>query len=237
MKKIAFIPARSGSKRFPNKNISILGGKPLIYWTVNAYLKSNFFDKVIFSSDSKDYFDVLKLYLNNENLEYHLRDSEEAGDKVKIFDYVKSNISNWCNKDDIFSLGLPTCPFRNENHINDAVNLYLKHNKSVFSACEYNFHVPFAFSIKDDISKDWECLTTDSPLITGNTRSQDQKKYYHPNGGIYVIKAEELICKNIKTFYERSIPYIMSKSDSVDIDTEKDLHIAKAYFDIKNKKL
>lgn len=234
MKKIAFIPARSGSKRFPNKNISLLGGKPLIYWTVNAYLESNFFDKVIFSSDSKEYFDFLKPYLNTENLEFHLRNSDEAGDKVKIFDYIKSNIKNWCTKDDVFSLGLPTCPLRNANHIKEAANLYLKYNKPVFSACEYDFHVAFAFSIKDDKSKDWVSLIENSPLITGNTRSQDQKKYYHPNGGIYILKAEELIYKNTKTFYEKAIPYIMSKSDSIDIDNERDLNIAESYF-VKKK--
>ncbi len=234
LRKIAFIPARSGSKRFPNKNISILGDKPLIYWTVNAYLKSNFFDKVIFSSDSQEYFNILKLYIDNPNLEFHLRDSHAAGDKVKIFDYIKSNIRKWCNKDDIFALGLSTCPLRNSIHIKESADLYLKYNKSVFSACEYDFHVPFAFSLNDDNLEDWECLLDDSPLITGNTRSQDQKKYYHPNGGIYILKAEELINENIKTFYEKSIPYIMNKTDSIDIDTEKDLHIAKFYFDIKN---
>ena len=59
MRKIAFIPARSGSRRFPNKNITHLGGKPLIVWTVEALVKSNCFDRIIFSSDSIEYYEIL----------------------------------------------------------------------------------------------------------------------------------------------------------------------------------
>ena len=49
MKKIAIIPARSGSKGFPNKNILMLGNKPLIAYTIEAALKSNEFERVIVS--------------------------------------------------------------------------------------------------------------------------------------------------------------------------------------------
>ena len=55
MNNIAFVPARSGSKLLPNKNIRILNGKPLVYWSIIAFLESGCFDKVIFSSDSEYY--------------------------------------------------------------------------------------------------------------------------------------------------------------------------------------
>ena len=94
MRKIAFIPARSGSKRFPNKNIAHLDGKPLIVWAVNSFLLSKCFDKIIFSSDSEEYFEILKKYINSDLIEFHQRSKIEAGDKIKIFDYVKENIIN-----------------------------------------------------------------------------------------------------------------------------------------------
>ena len=36
MKILALVTARKGSKRLPNKNIRLLGNKPLIVWTINS---------------------------------------------------------------------------------------------------------------------------------------------------------------------------------------------------------
>ena len=60
MKTIIFIPARSGSTRLKNKNIKTFNGEPLIYWTAKIAVKSKYSDKIIFSSDSKSYFNLLK---------------------------------------------------------------------------------------------------------------------------------------------------------------------------------
>ena len=63
MKKIAFIPARSGSTRIKNKNLKKINDKPLIYWSVYHAIKSSRFDEIIFSSDSEYYYKVLIRYL------------------------------------------------------------------------------------------------------------------------------------------------------------------------------
>jgi len=64
---IAFIPARSGSSRLKNKNIKLLNGEPLIYWTVKSAIKSKVFNKIIFSSDSKKYYNILIKALKKKN--------------------------------------------------------------------------------------------------------------------------------------------------------------------------
>ena len=48
---MAVIPARSGSKGLPGKNIKELCGKPLLAWTIEAALESSCFDKVLVSTD------------------------------------------------------------------------------------------------------------------------------------------------------------------------------------------
>ena len=232
MKNIAFIPARSGSQRLLNKNIKTLGNMPLSCWTINAFLESNCFDKVIFSSDSELYFEIIKKYINNRSLEFHLRNSQEAGNKVKLFDYIKQNIDHFAEQGDTFAIGLPTTPFRNSNHIKDAMKLFQKSSKSIFSAVNYNFPISFAFSLdpnKFNPVKEWNPLfSQENPMITGNTRSQDQTKYFHPNGAIYIFKKEYLKL-NIKTFYDNAKPYIMDAKSSIDIDTEDDFLLAEAY--------
>ena len=52
MKRLAIIPARKESKRFPSKNMAELGGKPLIFHTIDAGIE--LFDKLIFTSDSDE---------------------------------------------------------------------------------------------------------------------------------------------------------------------------------------
>ena len=226
--KIAYIPARSGSKRLPHKNITYLNGKPLIIWTIEAFIKSNCFDKVFFSSDSDKYFELVDKFIRDDKLYFHKRTREQAGDKVKIFDFIKNNINLWAQDEDLFAMGLPTCPFRNHIHVKRCVELSLKNNKPVFSACEFINQVPFAFTI--DNNNRWIPALKDSPLITGNTRSQDQKKYFRPNGGVYIIKPE--ILKKVKTFYEDAISYFMSSKDSLDIDNKEDFDYAE--FILKN---
>ena len=53
-KKIAIIPARSGSKGLKDKNISLLAGKPLMAYTIQAAIESELFDTIHVSTDSKD---------------------------------------------------------------------------------------------------------------------------------------------------------------------------------------
>ena len=62
MKSIAFIPARTGSKRLPNKNIKELRGHPLLAYTVRAAINSGVFDDVICATDSEQYANIARHY-------------------------------------------------------------------------------------------------------------------------------------------------------------------------------
>ena len=55
---VALIPARSGSKGVPDKNIRLLGGRPLIHWSVAAAKRSMRIDRVIVSTDSQTYAEL-----------------------------------------------------------------------------------------------------------------------------------------------------------------------------------
>ena len=76
---IAFIPVRGGSKSIPLKNIKILNGKPLVYWTVNAANEAKNIDKVIVATDSKEIKDIVLSFGLNK-LEVYDRDSANAQD-------------------------------------------------------------------------------------------------------------------------------------------------------------
>ena len=54
MKVLAVIPARGGSKGIPRKNIKILGGKPLIAWTIEAALKAPSINRLVVSTEDEE---------------------------------------------------------------------------------------------------------------------------------------------------------------------------------------
>lgn len=230
---IAFIPARSGSKRLPNKNILKLNGVPLVCWSLKSFLDSNCFDKVILSSDSLQYYDIAREFIASDKLEFHYRTSDQAGDKVKIFDYIRDHFDEFCDSNDTLAMGLPTAPLRTATQISNAFDLSNKNQLPVFSATTYDFSVNFAFNYNNKLEKNnfnqfWgPLLEENTPMLTGNTRSQDQIEYLHPNGAIYVLPKIVNILQ-MKTFYDGSIPFIMDQISSIDIDTKLDFDIASA---------
>ncbi len=223
----AFIPARSGSKRLTDKNIKPLAGKPLILWTLEASIQSSKVDRVIFSTDSIEYWNIAKEFFKNEKLTLDLRSPEEAGDNIKIFDYlVTSKDKIFSSEDETFVLTLPTVPFRTTNHINSAIDQFNETKHPIFSATEFGFPISFAFHIENE--KNWAPLSEQSPMLTGNTRSQDQRTAYHPNGAIYIRSVKDLMNPSLNTLYQDAIPFIMDRTASIDIDNEVDFIIASA---------
>lgn len=223
----AFIPARSGSKRVPGKNVKPLAGKPLVLWTLEACVRTPSVSKVIFSTDSEDYWNLARRHLGEDKLVLDFRSPDEAGDKVKIFDYLRATHGRiFAAGDTTFLMGLPTVPFRGVKHIEEAIALHRARGKPVFSATEYGFPVSFAFYLED--GGNWTSVGAANPMETGNTRSQDQRTTYHPNGALYVRAVGDLAKPDLKTLYDGAVAYIMDRDSSVDIDNEADFTIASA---------
>ena len=59
---IALIPARSGSKGVRDKNIRIVGGKPLVHHSLLLAERSKHIDKVFVSTDGKQISRISKIY-------------------------------------------------------------------------------------------------------------------------------------------------------------------------------
>lgn len=123
MKKIALIPARSSSKRIPNKNIKNLGGHPLIAYSISAAIESNMFDKVVCVTDSALYADIASYYGAEVPM---LRPEEISTDESSDVDWV-----NWVLLDvykdlnfDVYSILRPTSPFRSKDTITKAFHIF-----------------------------------------------------------------------------------------------------------------
>ena len=111
-KSVAFIPARSGSKRVPNKNIRPLGHHPMLAYTVRAAIYSGVFDAVICATDSEQYAAVARHY--GAEVPF-LRSAEISGDKSPDIEWVVWMLQSLRTQGrdyEVFSILRPTNPFR-----------------------------------------------------------------------------------------------------------------------------
>jgi CMP-N,N'-diacetyllegionaminic acid synthase len=109
---VAFIPARSGSKRVPNKNIKPLGGHPMLAYTIRAAIDSKVFDAVICATDSPLYAEVATHY--GAEVPF-LRSSCISGDKspdIEWLVWALNQLRAQGRDYDAFSILRPTSPFR-----------------------------------------------------------------------------------------------------------------------------
>jgi N-acylneuraminate cytidylyltransferase len=120
MRAVAFIPARSGSKRVPDKNIRPLGGHPLLAYTVRAAIDSGVFDAVICATDSELYAEVARHY--GAEVPW-LRSAEISGDRSPDIEWVVwmlRKLQDAGRDFDVFSILRPTSPFRQPETIRRA---------------------------------------------------------------------------------------------------------------------
>ena len=125
-KLIAIIPARSGSKGIKNKNRINFLGKPLIFWTINSALKSNYLDKIIVSTDDLkilSYRDKFK----SKRIQFHKRDKNLSTDKSLIFDTIKIILEKNFNYKE-FILLQPDSPLRKTIDINRSICSFYKNS-------------------------------------------------------------------------------------------------------------
>lgn len=109
---VALIPARSGSKRVPDKNIRPLAGHPLIAYSISAALQSGVFAAVIVSTDSDRYAEVARYY--GAEVPF-MRPAEYSGDTspdIEWVDYTLKRLAAEGRRYDCFSILRPTSPFR-----------------------------------------------------------------------------------------------------------------------------
>ena len=221
---LAIIPARSGSKGIKNKNIKIIAEKPLIFWTIKNALASKYIDYVLVTTDSEEISKIAR----DEDVEVpFLRPPHLSSDDAKMKDVIHHTLA-WTKANDKFQsdqfiLLQPTSPFRNNQHIDEALELANNNKKfsSVVSITKVSKH-PFWMKqidnngrIKDFINKKSEDY---------NNR-QNLPILYQLNGAIYIAE-NDYFYNNKVLFDQNSKPYVMDEYSSLDIDSSFDWDVA-----------
>ncbi|MGH4052855.1 MAG: cytidylyltransferase domain-containing protein [Clostridium sp.] len=216
---LAIIPARAGSKGIPNKNIIDICGKPLIAYTIDAGKKSKYIDEIIVSTDSEIIKGIAQQY--GAKVPF-LRPNALSNDKAKSIDVVIHAIEYYKNKNitfDYIILLQPTSPLRTFKNVDEAIEKLIKSNgASLVSVCKTQQNPIFMRSIQNEKLK--EVIRFEATSF----RRQDLPDFYIFNGAIYINSYDMLIHQ--KKFVDAdTMPYIMDKKSSVDIDTLLDVRL------------
>ena len=124
-KSVAFIPARAGSKRVPDKNIKVLNGHPILAYSVRSAIDSGIFDSVICATDSELYADIARYY--GAEVPF-LRSAYISGDKSPDIEWVLWMLNALQSIDrsyEVFSILRPTSPFRLAQTIQRAWKIFI----------------------------------------------------------------------------------------------------------------
>ncbi len=213
-KVLAIIPARGGSKGVPGKNIRVVGGKPLIAWSIEAGKNSQFVDKVIVSTDAEE---IIQIALNWGADVPFVRDTNLALDETSTIDVVFDVINRLPDYEWLIVLQ-PTSPLRTFDDIDNAIKQCIKlKSSSCVSVCKVTENPYWMYTLGEQ--SDLYPLFPNSQF----NRRQELPLIYKLNGAIYLARTKWL--KNQKKFIaEGTIAYEMSLENSIDLDTEEDFN-------------
>jgi CMP-N,N'-diacetyllegionaminic acid synthase len=221
---LILIPARKGSKRIPNKNLKILGDKPLIQWTFDIAKQINPGEEILVSTDSDE---IRKLAIAQGILCPWLRPDELATDFATSVEVAIHSIE-WYENNIKQIKGVlllqPTSPFRNIDDLKKGIEIFNNHpGTSVIGVSPALNHPQWTFRIQDghlDPFLDFAGL---------KTRSQDLEPAYCINGSFYLISPNLLKMHN-SFFLNDSLALVSVREETkIDIDTYSDWEIAENF--------
>lgn len=208
---LAVIPARGGSKGVPRKNLRVVSGKPLIWYTIEAAKHSRYLDEIVVSSEDDEILKVAASY----GVSLLRRPAHLASDETPGTEPVLHAIESYQGFDYVVLLQ-PTSPLRTAAHIDGAIEFCLNcMAPSCVSICEAETS-PFSVFQLDEQHHLSRLMN-----VSVSGRRQDLPVLYTLNGVVYVAEIPWL--KKERRFVAgQTVGYLMSREASLDIDAEFD---------------
>jgi CMP-N-acetylneuraminic acid synthetase len=224
---LCLILARGDSKRIPQKNIKLLGGKPLISYTIECAKKSKYINRIIVSTDNKKIAEISKQYGAEAPFfrpdEISKDDSTELDAFKHALGWLKEN-ENY-EPDYIVKL-FATSPFRKPS--------------SVDAAIEQLINNPDADSVRSVIlcsehpHKMWTIVNNrlESLIPVDQKKNEAHTLSYHLLPTVYIQNASIDVTKPDNIWKKDSItgkniiPLIMDEIESIDINNPIDFELA-----------
>ncbi len=223
MSVLGLIPARGGSKGIPNKNLTILAGKPLVGWVCEAAKDSKLLDEIIISSDSDKIISLAELHGVSAPFK---RPADLAQDKTLVIDVINHAVDFLKvheNKEfDYVCLLQPTSPQVTSNDIDIIIQKAIDEDADTvfFGYTSPQKHPSLMFTKHENDGVDWFLDN-----INRMSRRQDLSKIYFRSGLAYVFKTEMLTIQK-KIYGDKMFSVEVEEERALSIDTPFDLKLA-----------
>jgi N-acylneuraminate cytidylyltransferase/CMP-N,N'-diacetyllegionaminic acid synthase len=216
-KVLALVPARSGSKGLPLKNIRPLHGKPLLCWPIETAQASRYVDRVIVSTDSAEFADIAKKA--GADVPF-LRPAELASDTAPSIAFILhalDTLEAQGEKFDYLVLLEPTSPLTEAGDVDaalEAIDANRNSADAIVSVAELvSSHPAFAVRVGDGgIMRPYAAQS-----FGKLPRRQDIEPLFSLDGSLYISGVEAL-----RTYHgfchERTMSHIMPHYKSYEID-------------------
>ncbi|HEY1259696.1 MAG TPA: acylneuraminate cytidylyltransferase family protein [Stellaceae bacterium] len=217
---LGLIPARGGSRGVPRKNVRLLGGRPLIAWTIEAARQASTIDRLVLSSDNAE---IIAVATGLGAEAPFVRPAELATDDADALSVVRHALAALPDAYDYLVLLQPTSPFRTGEDIDNTVALCARAGAPCVSVCQPDKSPYWMF----EAGVDGRLV----PLFaTVPKRRQDAPAVVLLNGAVYAAETQQL--RAGRDFLGPDTVYhMMPKARSLDIDAELDFAIAELLID------
>lgn len=208
MQILAVIPARAGSKGIPNKNIRMVGSKPLIYYSINNAMKSKYITDVIVTTDSEQVKDIA----SQMGVKYKSRDSNLCGDDVTLDSVIEDAIPDNKKWDYIVTMQ-PTSPTLRVETLDSAIEYTIKYDLDTVISAINAPHL--SWGVRDGKK-------------VPNYEKRLNRQYLPPcymETGAFVISKAKVVTKDTRIGNKVDV-FELPENESLDIDTFSDLQNA-----------
>lgn len=215
---LGIIPARGGSKGIPGKNIRLLNGKPLLYYSIHAAQMSGLVDRLILTTDSMEIAQVGKELGAEVPFIRPAKLARDDTPMLPVLEHVVNFVESGNWQADIILLFQPTAPLRQPEQIQAAVKMLTESKcDSIVSVVQIPQHYSpdFAYKVEDGMLK---------PFLDGGgkvTRRQDTRPAYSRDGTIYAFWRDVLINKH-NIYGDDCRPLVIPNHLSCNLDTMED---------------
>ncbi|MEP3427997.1 MAG: acylneuraminate cytidylyltransferase family protein [Hyphomicrobiales bacterium] len=214
---LALIPARSGSKGLPHKNIRPLMGKPLLAWPIAAACASTYVDRVVLSTDTQEYANIG--IAHGADVPF-LRPADLANDNAPSIDFILHAIDALAAAGDLYDylvLMEPTSPMTEASDIDAALNeldMHAEMTAAVGISALDTSHPAFAVLLHAETGQI-------APLLADNfgnlPRRQDLDPVYALDGSFYISTVDAL--KEQRSFcHDKTMGIPMDRHKALEVD-------------------
>ena len=227
---------RSGSRGLRNKNMKLINGKPLMYYTIKQAIKSKLFDNIVVSTDSKKILTKAKSYGAEGWFMRPKRLASSTCSKIPVIKHALREAEKFYSKKFKYIIDLDvTSPLRSTKDIINAYKTFIKNKGDVLVSVTKSKKNPY-FNMVEIIKKKVKNVKIVKKKIF---RRQDAPITYDMNASIYIWNRNNLMhSKSVileKATTSKTVFYEMPGIRSIDIDSKLDFEIVE--FLLKKRKI